>query len=87
MTIQEAVKKGFLNLTEEEAAMTLDALFDNDDPQSRLDNGVELLTTFMAEEKIPFVLDLVAIILDANDELEGDQEGEHDHDHDHTHEH
>jgi hypothetical protein len=81
MTIQEAIQAGFLNLSEEQTGAVLDALFDNDDAQVRLDNGVELLNTFIPEEKIPFVLDLAALIIDAHEELEAEQEGEHDHTH------
>jgi len=81
MTIQDAIQAGFLNLTEEQANATLDSLFDNDDTQARLDNGVELLRTFIPDDKIPYVLDLAAMILDANEELESDHEGEHEHHH------
>jgi len=85
MTIQEATAKGFLNLTEDEAAEVLDTLFDNDDAEERLSGSQELFGTFLQEEKIGRVLDLSSIFLDAYDELGGDDEDDHDHDHDHDH--
>jgi hypothetical protein len=85
MNIQDAIQTGFLNLNEEQTGAALDLLFDNDDAGTRLNEGVELLRTFVPEDKIPFVLDLVAIILDANEELESEHDHDHDHDHDHHH--
>jgi hypothetical protein len=69
MTLDEAVTAGFLNLSEEDSNHMLDSLFDTDDAQQRLNDGVRLLLTFLPEEKLPYVLDLAAIVLDADEEL------------------
>jgi hypothetical protein len=75
MTIQDATAKGFLNLSEEEANTVLEQLFDIDDTQQRLEEGINLFLTFVPEDKAGFALDLSGIILDAYDELdEGDGE-------------
>lgn len=79
MNIEEAIDKGFLNIEEEQASSVIDDLFDTEDAQTRLEQGIELMRTFVPDEKIPYVLDLSALILDANEELEGDQEEEHQH--------
>ncbi|MBI5646720.1 MAG: hypothetical protein HY962_07290 [Ignavibacteriae bacterium] len=81
MTIEEAVAKGFLNLGEEEVKQVLDSIFDMEDAEQRLGAAVQLLQTFVADDKIDAVLDLNALILDAYDELdyyeeEGEEEGE-----------
>jgi hypothetical protein len=76
MTIQDATAKGFLNLSEEEANTVLETLFDNDDTQQRLEDGLTLLLTVVPEDKAGFVLDLAGIILDAYDELDEGEEGE-----------
>ncbi len=80
MHFDDAIKTGFLNISEEEATKVLENIFDNDDAEARLDAGVALLGTFVPQDKLEQVIDLVAIILDANEELdslEGD-EGEED---------
>lgn len=69
MTIDEAVTAGFLTLGEEDGNAILDALFDNDDAQQRLNDGVRLLLTFLPEDKLPYVLDLASIVIDADEEL------------------
>ena len=68
MHFDDAMKTGFLNLSEEEATKVLEGIFDNDDAEARLDAGVALLGTFVPSEKLEQVIDLVAIILDANEE-------------------
>ncbi len=84
MNFDDAMKTGFLSLNEEEATKVLEEIFDNDDAEARLDAGVALLGTFVPEDKLEQVLDLAAIILDANEELdasEGDEaEGDEDED-------
>lgn len=78
MTFEEAMQKGFLNISDEDAGTLLEELFDIDDAASRLDAGVALLGTFVPQEKVVAVLDLATIILDANEELElhgGDDDG------------
>jgi hypothetical protein len=69
MTTDEAVKKGFLALTDDEASQLLETLFDTEDAQQRLDDGFRLLLTFIPEDKIPSVMDLATIVLDAEEEL------------------
>lgn len=86
MTIPEAIQNGFLNLNETQTDTVLDALFDIDDPQTRLDHGVDLLRTFIPEDKILHVLDLVNLVLDANDEMDTGADDDHDH-HGHGHHH
>lgn len=70
MTFEQAMEKGYLNLTEDEADKLLGSLFDEDDPTARLDAGLALLGTFVPREKAVMVLDLANIILDANEEIE-----------------
>ena len=90
MTVEEAIQKGYLALTEEEAKEILDSIFDLEDAEQRLGAAVQLLQSFVPDDKIDAVLDLNAIILDAYDELdyyeeeEGDEEGE-DEEHKHPH--
>jgi len=78
MTFEEAMQKGFLNISDEDAGKVLQDLFDNDDAGARLDAGVALLGTFVPQEKVVAVLDLATIIIDANEEMElygGDDDG------------
>ncbi|HOJ05330.1 MAG TPA: hypothetical protein PK916_15125 [Bacteroidota bacterium] len=84
MNFDDAMKTGFLSLNEEEATKVLEEIFDNDDAEARLDAGVALLGTFVPEDKLEQVLDLAAIILDANEELDASEgeEGEGDEDED-----
>lgn len=70
MTFEQAMEKGYLNLTEEEAEKIIAALFDEDDPGARLDASVALLGTFIPQEKMVMVLDLANVVLDANEEIE-----------------
>ena len=70
MTFDEAMKKGFLNLTTDEADKLLGELFDEDDAPARLDAGLALLGTFVSNDKITMVLDLAQVIIDANEEIE-----------------
>ncbi len=70
MKFEDAMKKGFLNITENEADKLLGDLFDDDDPSVRLDAGLALLGTFVPQEKVGMVLDLAQVIIDANEELE-----------------
>lgn len=70
MNFDEAMQKGFLNITEEDADKLLGDLFDDDDPTVRLDSGIALLGTFVPREKLAIVLDLVSVIIDANEEIE-----------------
>ncbi len=70
MHFDDALKTGFLKISEEEATKVLEAIFDNDDPEARLDAGVALLGTFVPQDKLEQVIDLAAIILDANEELD-----------------
>jgi hypothetical protein len=93
MDFDQAMEKGFLNLSEEESNELLDQLFDNEDVGARYDAGLALLMTFVKEEKVAHVLDLCNIVLEAyealdmdgeEDEDEGEDEGE-EHDHDHKH--
>ena len=78
MTVEEAIQKGYLALTEEEAKQMLDTIFDIEDAEQRLGVAVQLLQSFVPDDKIDAVLDLNAIILDAYDELDyyEDEEGE-----------
>ena len=76
MDIQDAIKKGFLNISDDDAANVLDALYDIENPEERLDYGLELLKTFVPEAGLDRSLDLADIILDANDEIEFDKETE-----------
>ena len=80
MTFEEAMQKGFLNITGDEAEQVLGSLFDTDDAGARLDAGVALLGTFVPQDKLVSVLDLASVILDANEEMElyGDGDGETD---------
>ena len=80
MGFQQALEKGFLNLSEEEAGKVIDELFDTDNTGERFDGGLALLMTFVPEEKLAQVLDLAAIVLDAHEELEYSGE-EHSHEH------
>jgi hypothetical protein len=70
MTFEEAMKKGFLNISEDDADKLLGDLFDDDDPTVRLDSGLALLGSFVPREKIAIVLDLAQVIIDANEEIE-----------------
>ncbi|MBN1447241.1 MAG: hypothetical protein JXA28_04865 [Bacteroidetes bacterium] len=70
MTFDEAMKKGYLNIDENEAEKLIGELFDNDDPGARMDAGIALLGTFIPQEKLVQVLDLASVILDAHEELE-----------------
>jgi hypothetical protein len=76
MHFDDAMKTGFLKISEEEATKVLEAIFDNDDAEARLDAGVALLGTFVPQDKLEQVIDLVAIILDANEELDSLEGGE-----------
>ncbi|MBE0643795.1 MAG: hypothetical protein IH600_06920 [Bacteroidetes bacterium] len=70
MKIEEAMQKGFLNISESDADKLLGDLFDDDDPTVRLDAGLALLGTFVPAEKITMVLDLAQVVIDANEEIE-----------------
>ncbi len=70
MNFEEAMQKGFLNISESDADKLLGDLFDDDDPTVRLDAGLALLGTFVPKEKVPMVLDLAQVIIDANEEIE-----------------
>ncbi|MFA6235086.1 MAG: hypothetical protein WC824_13010 [Bacteroidota bacterium] len=70
MKFEEAMQKGFLNISETDADKLLGDLFDDDDPAVRLDTGLALLGTFVPREKIAIVLDLAQVIIDANEEIE-----------------
>ncbi|PLX33204.1 MAG: hypothetical protein C0600_00890 [Ignavibacteria bacterium] len=70
MTFDEAMEKGFLNIEPGDADKVLEEIFDNDDPAARMDACLALLGTFVPREKAIQVLDLVSIIIDANEELE-----------------
>lgn len=70
MKFEEAMQKGFLNISTEDADALLGVLFDEDDPAARLDAGLALLGTFVPEDKATMVLDLAQVIIDANEELE-----------------
>ncbi|MFZ1729324.1 MAG: hypothetical protein WBQ23_10900 [Bacteroidota bacterium] len=70
MTFEEAMKKGFLNISEDDADQLLGDLFDDDDPTVRLDSGLALIGTFVPHDKIAAVLDLAQVIIDANEEIE-----------------
>ena len=54
MNIEEAIDKGFLNIEEEQASSVIDDLFDTEDAQTRLEQGIELMRTFVPDEKIPY---------------------------------
>ena len=89
MDFQEAMTKGFLNVSEKEASTLIDELFDNDDAAARFDAGLALLMTFVPEAKVGHVLDLCGVIMDAHEEMEVSSSGNgHDHDdhegHDHS---
>lgn len=84
MTLNDAVQNGFLSLSEDDATEILDGLFDIEDPQERFDQGMLLLKTVIEESKIPAVVDLVAILLDASEELGSDDDLEDEED-DHQH--
>ena len=56
MGFQQALEKGFLNLSEEEAGKVIDELFDTDNTGERFDGGLALLMTFVPEEKLAQVL-------------------------------
>jgi HEAT repeat protein len=70
MTFDEAMQKGFLNISDEEATNILEELFDTEDAGARLDAGLALMGTFVPKECVVAVIDLANIILDANEELE-----------------
>jgi len=83
MDHKQAVAKGFMNLSEKELDEILGELFNEEDPQSALDRSLELLLTFIPEEKVDAVLDLAYIIhesyyeLGKFDEEDEDEEGEY----------
>jgi len=76
MTFDDAMRTGFLNLSDEEATKVLEDIFDNDDAGARLDAGVALFGTFIPQDKLEQVLDLAAIVLDANEELDAYEGGD-----------
>ncbi|MCB2205943.1 hypothetical protein KQI65_14475 [bacterium] len=80
MKFEEAMQKGFLNLTPEEMNKVLTDIFDNDDAGARLDAGMALLGTFVPRERAVAVVDLASIIIDANEEIELYGAGEEDDD-------
>jgi hypothetical protein len=69
MEHKQAVEKGFMNLSEKEMDEVLGNLFNDEDPQSALDRSLELLLTFVPEEKVDAVLDLAYIIHESYYEL------------------
>lgn len=70
MKFDEALQKGFLNISEADADKLLGDLFDDDDPTVRLDAGLALFGTFVPADKITMVLDLAQVVIDANEEIE-----------------
>ncbi|GEM_PF-1377157 len=83
MTLEEALKKGYLNLSDDEAREVLDAIFDQDEPETRLGQALSLMQTFIADDKIDAVLHLSALILDAETDMEEyDDENDEDEDDD-----
>ena len=65
MDYNQATEKGFMNLSEKELDEVLGDLFNEEDPQIALDNGLSLLLTFIPEEKVDAVLDLAYVIHEA----------------------
>ncbi len=85
MTLDDAINKGFLTLSEDDASDLLDSLYDIEDPQEQFDKCMALLKTVVEESKIPSLVDLVAIVLQASDEIYGDEEFEDEDEDEHHH--
>lgn len=69
MTIDEVLTKGFLNLTDQECDTLLQGIYETENPEERMTRGIMLLSSFIPERSMISVLNLVTVILDANDEM------------------
>ena len=76
MDMDTALEKGFLKLTTAECDELLNEINDVENPEDRLGRGLVLLSTFIPEEKVIDLLNLVTIVLDANEELSEMQEAQ-----------
>lgn len=70
MKLETALEKGYLNVTDEDAGLLLETVYNLEHPQQRLEAGLLLFSTFVPEEKLGMVLDLASIVIEAYDEME-----------------